>query len=137
VLLFQAIAKLLLMVVLFLAIPFGTIAYLIGYGSFDRDTTLAVLSVLMGLKVLAAMMLPLAHQDFLKRIGLMVLFASSLIANIIISFLHSFPPEVLVSITDALAAIVAVICAVCWSIPLLIGAVIAIIKSVLSLRGAV
>ncbi|MBC6935798.1 MAG: hypothetical protein DWB42_08130 [Chloroflexi bacterium] len=126
-LIFIAIAALLLMVMLFLSFPFGTIAYFIIFGSFDRGGAMAVLGVLMFLKIAFTVVLILSHQRFLQNRGLMLILLTSFVANIIVSFLISFPPDVFVSITDALAAIVMGIIAVIWLIILLIGAIPAIL----------
>ncbi len=127
-LIFLTIAAVLTMIVLLLAVPFGTIIYLIVYGSFDRSATSAVLVVVMAFKIAAIICIPLAHQGFLQRIGLVLLALSSLIGSIVVSFLHNLPPGILVSITDAIAGIIVALCGLIWSIPLLIAAIISMIK---------
>jgi hypothetical protein len=124
-----AIILLLLMIGLLLAFPFGTIAYLVLYGSFDTDTARAILSLLMVLKLGFAILLLLGHQRFLQNKGLVLIVITSLIGNVVISFLQGFPPGFLVSITDCIAAIVVVILAVIWAIVLLIGSIPAILKT--------
>ena len=54
---------------------------------------------------------------------------TSLVANIIVSFLHGLPPGFLVSITDSIAAIIIGIIAVIWGIVVLVGALTAIVRS--------
>ena len=56
--------------------------------------------------------------------------ALSLLGNVIITFLHGFPPGFLVSITDVIGAIIVAILAVIWAIFLLIGAIPAILASI-------
>jgi hypothetical protein len=135
VLLFVAFGLLMLMVGLFLSVPFGTLAYLAIFGFFDRGGAAATLSLLMLLKLGFAVCLVLAHQRFLtmKRIVLLVL--TSLLANVIVSFLHGLVPVFLVSITDAVAALVVGILALVWALVMLVGSILSIVK-VLQLRKA-
>ncbi len=125
---FAALLMLLLMVALLLAVPFGTIVYLAVYGFFDRGGASAVLSVLMLLKIGFAVFLVLAQQRFLQNRGLVLLVISSLVANIVISFLQGFVPIILVSITDAVGAIIMSVCGCIWWILALIGAIPAILR---------
>ena len=120
---FTAIAALTLMVTLLLAIPFGTIIYLIGYGSFDRGLASVMLSAIMTLKFLFAGCLVFAHQGFLKMKGLVLIVVTSLVAGVVVSFLHGLVPTILVSITDAIAAIVVAILAALWALFFLIGSI--------------
>jgi hypothetical protein len=130
VLIIGTFVKVLIMIALFLAAPFGTLAYLAMYGSFNRGGAAVVLSLSMFLKVAGAVLLVLAHQRFLQNKGLVLLIATSLVANIVVGFLHGLVPIVLVSITDGIAAIIVGILAVIWGIVLLVGSIIAIVKAV-------
>jgi len=136
VLLVIAILELILMVVLFFAIPFGTIAYLIIWGSFPRGEASAMLSVLMFLKFVFAGGLVLAQPRFIQNKGLVLLVVVSLVCNVVAAFLHGMVPGILVSITDALAAIVFAVVAIVLAIVLLIGAIPAVIRSIQSARSA-
>ena len=127
VLIFVALANLLLMIGLFFAIPFGTIAYLILWGDFPKTAAAVILSLLMALKIGTSICLLIAHQRFLKDIGLILLILTSFLATIIVSFLHGIVPGPLVSITDALAAIIVGILALIWAIVVLIGSIIAVV----------
>lgn len=129
-LVFLALGKLLLMVGLFLSVPFGTIAYFAAFASFPRDAAAAVLSGIMLLKIGFIVCLLLAQQRFLQNKGLVLLILTSLLGNLIVSLLHGFVPGFLVSITDALAAIILAIIALIWLIVLFIGAIPAIIKAI-------
>lgn len=129
VLIFVALAQLLLMIGLFFAIPFGTIAYLIIWGDFPKGTAAVILSLLMALKIGAAICLPIAHQRFLTAKGLIILILTSFVATIIVSFLHGLVPGPLVSITDAVAAIIVGIIALIWAIVILIGSIIAVVMA--------
>jgi hypothetical protein len=121
---------LIIMVTLLLAPIFGTIAYLAIYGHFERGAAAATLSLIMALKIGFVVCLLLAHQRFLQNKGLVLIILTSLLANLIISFLHNFVPGILVSITDAIGAIIVGILAVIWAIVLLVFAIISIIKAV-------
>ncbi|MEP7104813.1 MAG: hypothetical protein ABI838_03085 [Chloroflexota bacterium] len=129
ILVFATLQLLLLMLALLLAVPFGTIAYLALFGSFDRGGAAVLLSLLMLLKIAFAVCMVLAQQRFLQAKGLVVLVILSLVVNIVVSFLQALPPGVLVSITDAIAAIVVGIVGIIVAIVLLVFAVIATLKS--------
>ena len=58
----------------------------------------------------------------------MLLILTSLLANAVVSFLHGLVPIVLVSITDALGAIVVSVLALIWAVVLLVGALVSIVK---------
>lgn len=127
---FIALGELILMVTLFLAIPFGTLIYLAKYGSFDRGTASAILSLVMLLKLGFAGFLVLAQQRFVTIKGLVLITITSLVAVLIVQFLHGLVPGILVSITDAIAGIIVAILGVIWAILLLIGSLISIFKAI-------
>lgn len=129
VLLFVAIALVLLMVALFFAFPFGTIAYLIIWGSFPVGQTTALLALIMFLKLVFCVFLLIAQPGFLKNKGLILMTVTSLVCNIVVSFLQGLVPDILVSITDAVAAIVCAIVAIIWGIVLLIGSIPGIVRA--------
>jgi len=119
----------LLMVGLLLAPIFGTAFYLAVYGHFDTGAAAATLSILMILKIVFAICLVLAHERFLQNKGLVLLILTTLLAQIITSFLQGFPPGILVSITDAVAGLITVILTALWTIFFLIGGVISVVKA--------
>jgi hypothetical protein len=128
-----ALAKLLTMVALLLSIPFGTLVYLIVYGSFDKGSALAVLSLLFTLKLLVGGALVATHQRFLENKGLVLMILTTLLVNVVLSFLFGLLPGILASIVDAVAAILAGIVAVIWALILAIGAIVAIVLAIKSL----
>jgi len=130
VMIFLAIGFLILMISLLLAVPFGTIVYLAIYGFFNRGGASAILSLLMLLKIIFAVCLIIAEQRFLENRGLVLLIISSLIANIIVSFLQGFVPGILVSITDDIAGIVVALCGCIWWVLALITAIPAILNAI-------
>jgi hypothetical protein len=121
---------LMVMVGLFLAAPFGTLVYLGIWGFFERGSASATLGILLFLKLATAVLLVLAQRDFIKNKGLLFLLGFSLLLNLLTSFLHNFPPGILVSITDALAALIILIVAIIWALLVLIGSIIATIKAI-------
>ncbi len=123
-------ALLMLMISLFLAVPFGTIAYLAVWGTFDTSGAHVALSLTMLLKIIFAVCLVLAHQRFLQNKGLVLIIITSLVANLIIAFLQGLVPGILVSITDDLAAIIVAILAAIWAVVYLIGGVVSVVKVV-------
>jgi hypothetical protein len=129
VLVVVAVVELVTMVTLLFAFPFGTLAYLIIWGSFPRSGLAVVLSVLMALKLTFGGALVLAQQRFVQNKGLVALTLTSLVANLVVAFLHAMVPGVLVSVTDAIAGIVVAVVAIVWAVVLLVGAVTGIVVS--------
>ena len=127
---FRALAQLVLMVSLLLAFPFGTIVYLIIWGFFDRGGAAIALGLLMLVKTVIAVCLAAAHQSFVTDKGLLVMVAASLIANLVVSFLHGLVPGFLVSITDAIAAIVVAIIGIIVAILSLAGSIVSIVRAI-------
>jgi hypothetical protein len=130
VLLIVAFILLMLMVAMFLAAPFGTIAYLVIYGSFDTGAATAILGVLMLLKLAGCVCLLIAHPRFLQNKGLVFLILTALLGQFVLTFLHALVPGILVSITDTLGAIVVAVLALIWLVVMLIFSVISIVKAV-------
>jgi hypothetical protein len=128
-LLLALIPSLILMVSLFLAVPFGTLAYLAGYGFFNRGGASMLLGILMALKLGFAACIVVAQQRFLQNRGLVLLILTSVLCVVIVGFLHGIVPIILVSITDAIAAIVLAILAAIWALVLLIGSVGSVLKA--------
>lgn len=124
-----ALPKLLLMVALFLATPFGTIAYLAVYGFFNRGGASVTLGLLMALKLGMVVCLVVAQQKMLQIRGLVLLILTSLLAGVIVSLLHGIVPGFLVSITDALAALIVAILAAIWAIFLLLFSVGSVLRA--------
>jgi hypothetical protein len=74
-------------------------------------------------------LLLLAQQRFLQNRGLVLLILSSLVCNIVLSFLHGLVPGFLVSITDALGGIIVAVCGLIWWVMALIGAIPAVLRA--------
>ncbi len=131
---YAALAAMIKMTVLLFAFPFGTIIYMCRYASFDRSGAAVILSLLMLLKIGVGGSILLAEQDFLKNLGLVVIFFMALVANVIVVFLHSLVPRFLVSITDAVGGIVMGVIGI---VLVLILAIFGIISLIMSLPGLI
>jgi hypothetical protein len=127
---FTALIFLLIMVTMLLAPIFGTIAYFVIYGDFDRSGAAITLSTIMTLKLVFIVLLLLAHQKFVENKSLVLLILTSLLCNLIIGFLHNFLPIFLVSITDAVGGIIVAIIAIIWLIIFLVMAIVSIVKAI-------
>ena len=136
-LIFAAFTLLMLMLSLLVAVPFGTIVYLGLWGHFARGAAAGTLALVMLLKIAFLILLVVAHQRFLQNKGLVILVGVSLGLTWLIGFVHAFLPIILVSIGDQLMALVICIVAAIWLLLLLIGAILATIKAIISLRQAV
>lgn len=134
VLAFAAFGLLMLMVTLLVAVPFGTIAYIAGFGSFATGAAGATLLLIMALKVAFCVLLILAHQGFLKNKGIVILTAASMGLTWVVGFLHALPPRFLVSILDAVGALVIAIVGAVWLLVLLVGSILATISALRSVR---
>lgn len=124
-----------LMVGLFLAPPFGTIAYLARWGAFPRGGAQATLALLLLLKLGFCGFALAATPRFLQQKALVVGVILSFVLQIVVSFLHNLVPIILVSITDAVAAIIVVIVAIVWAIWVLVGSLVGTVR-ILRLRRA-
>lgn len=121
---------LIVMVTLLLSPIFGTLAYFVAFGFFSTDAARITLGLVMTLKLFFAGCLFVAHQRFLQNKGLVMMILTSLVATFIIAFLHGLVPGFLVSITDAIGAIIVGILALIWAILLLISSVSSILKAI-------
>jgi hypothetical protein len=130
VLLVIAFVEMTIMVSLFVAAPFGLIAYLVIWGFFPRGEAATVLALLMFLKLVFGGFLILAQPRFLQNKGLVALVVTSLVATIVVAFLHGLVPIILVSILDDLAAVIIAVVAIIWAVILLVGSIPAVVKSV-------
>ena len=125
-----ALAKLLLMVGLFVAAPFGTIAYLIVWGSFPVGEAAVLLGLLLLLKLAFVGFLVVSQPRFLRVKGLMALLVASVVLQLVLGLIHGFLPRVVVSIGDELWALVTAVVAVVWAVVMLVMAIPAIVNAV-------
>ncbi len=73
-------------------------------------------------------LLVLAQQRFLKGKGLMLLLVTAALLTFVTSLLHSIVPGFLVSITDALAALITAIVSAIWALLVLIWGIVAAVR---------
>lgn len=125
-LIFTGLQALGVMLSLLLAPPFGTVAYLAVWGHFDRSAASQVLAMLLLLKLGCGVCLLLAHPRFLLLKGLVLLWGTSVVAGLLVAFLHGMVPGPLVSITDLVGAIVVAVVGLLWAV----HAVVASLRSV-------
>ncbi|THF86054.1 hypothetical protein E7T09_12470 [Deinococcus sp. KSM4-11] len=109
---------------------FGFPVYLGLFGHFDRSGAAATLALLMTLKVAFVILLVLAQQRFLQNRSLVLLILTSIVSSLLLAWLHALVPGLLVSVTDAIGAIVVAILAFMWGVLLLIGGAVATVKSI-------
>jgi hypothetical protein len=130
VLLIVAISLLLFMLGLLASPPFGTITYIALFAFFNKGGALITLTLLLFLKLGFGGSLLAAQQGFLKNKGLVLIVATSIVANIIVMLLHGLVPGFLASVTDAIAAIVVAVLALLWTIFLLFGSIFSVLRAV-------
>lgn len=129
---FTALSLLMLLVALLLAVPFGPIAYAgMGYGSFKTGAAATTLGLVLLSKLASGGFLVAAHQRFMQNKGLVLMIATSLLASVMLSFLHGIVNVFLVSVTDLIGAVIIAVVAVVWSAVSLFFSIISIRRAVL------
>jgi hypothetical protein len=130
----SAFTVLTVMLSLLLSVPFGTIVYFAVFGDFDTDRSRLILGLVMAFQIGGLIMVALAAPGILKNLQLMLLSGASVLFAFLLGFLHAFPPNFLVSIVDAIAAIVFGIVGTIWFLLLLFSGIASLLRTV---RGAV
>ncbi|MDO3705200.1 hypothetical protein Q3W71_26365 [Micromonospora sp. C28SCA-DRY-2] len=125
-----ALVELSVMVSLFLAAPFGTLAYLALWGFFPVGEAALLLGLVLLLKLAWAGLLLAAQPRFAQNKGLVALALTTLLCTVVLEFLHRLVPVILVSIVDDIGALVFAVVALVWGVVLLVGSVPAIVKAV-------
>lgn len=125
-----AFAQLLLMIGLFVAVPFGTLAYLAIWGFFPVGDAALVLGLLLVLKIALVFLLVAAQQRFLQVKGLMALIAVSVLLQVVLGLIHGFLPVPVVAIGDQFWALVTAVIAIVWALVMLIGSIPAVVNAV-------
>lgn len=129
---FVAIAKLLIMVGLLVAFPFGPLIYLAIFGWFAKGAAAATLTIALILKIVVGVLLFLGDRSILKSPAVVILFLLSIVSGILVMLLHAIVPMMLVSITDAVAAIIVGIIAAIWSIiSLILAGIVQLIGTII------
>lgn len=99
------------------------------YHLFPNNLAATTLGFIMSCKLGSVAALVVAHQRFLENKGFMLLIGTSLLATVIISFLHGFVPGPLVTVTDVFGALVVVVLALIWAVLGLIFGAISVYKA--------
>ncbi len=123
------IAKLLFMLGLLLAFPFGPLIYLALFGFFARPAAAATLFFALLGKAATGILLVIGNRTMLKVPSMVILILCTILCGIIVAFLHAIVPLFLVSVTDSLAAIIVGIIVLIWSIWFLIGGIVQLITA--------
>lgn len=105
-----------LMISLLLAAPFGTITYFVRWGFFPRSAAQGVLAAVLLLRLVTSGCLVAAMPRVRKQVRLLAMMATGYVAHFLVAILHALVPLPLVSITDAVAAIVVAIMATGWAL---------------------
>lgn len=127
---------LLLVMIALLSSFFGWVVYLAVFGFFDTGSAATVLAAVTFFKLACLVLLVLAEQDFIKSFRFLLLVGISLLCDLLLSFLQGLPPGVLVSVTDAVGAIVIAIVAIIYAVVQLVFAIVSIVRAVLELFRA-
>ena len=117
-----AIARLRFLSALYLSPPFGTLTYLLRYGTFPRAAALAALVAVMAAKAAACVALTGAGVGAAAR-GVAGLAVTAVMATVVTAACYAWAPPALVPITDAVAAAVAGVAAIGWAGVMVSGAV--------------
>lgn len=125
-----AFIQLMVMIGLFVAAPFGTIAYLAIWGFFPTGESATVLGLLLFLKLVFLGFLVFAQQRFLKIVALMIHIALSFVLQLLLGLIQGFLPFVLVSIGDQLWALVIAIVALIGTLVSLVSSIPAVVNAV-------
>jgi hypothetical protein len=125
-----------LMVTLLLAAPFGTLAYFAVWGHFPTGPARISVALVMSLKLIGIGLIAASHLTLLKNKFFLVLAGCSIGLTFVLGLLYAFPPRFLVSITDAIGALIAAIVAFVWMVIVLIGAIFAVIRAARSVVPA-
>ena len=125
-----ALVQLLLMIGLFVAVPFGTLAYLEIWGFFPVPEAALVLGLLLLLKLVMTALLVAAQPRFLRVKGLVALIAVSLLLQLVLGLIHGFLPRPVVAIGDQFWALVTAVVAIVWALVMLVVSIPAIVNAV-------
>jgi len=103
--------------------------YLAVFADFRTGDAAVVLALSQLLKLGAALALVIAHPKFLENRGLVVIIVMSLALGILLGILHAFP-GIIVSITDAVGAVIIAIIALIRAAGFAIGGLLSLRKAV-------
>ena len=127
---YKAFSLFFLMIGLLFSPPFGTAAYSLNWGRFPTVGAKKILSVVMFLQVGGLLAAVLVNPTLIKNVGLVFLGGTAIGLTVLLGFLHALPPSFVVSITDAVGAIIACIVSSIWMLIFCFSGVKSTIKSV-------
>lgn len=120
VMIIAAIGSLMLMLSLLLSVPFGTIVYLILFGSFRTGLLVSTLGVVSFLRAAGLLLLLGSSWRYLKNKSLILMIGTGYLCGIITGFALGLTPGIVHAIVDAVLAIIFGILAAIWALILLI-----------------
>lgn len=120
VMIIAAIGTLMLMLSLLLSVPFGTIVYLILFGSFRTGVLVGTLGVVSFLRGLGLLLLLGSSWRYLKNKSLILMIGTGYLCGIIAGFALGLTPGIVHAIVDAVLAILFSVFAAIWALILLI-----------------
>ena len=124
-----SLARLLLMIGLLLAVPFGTLAYLAIWGFFPTGKAALLLGALLFFKLVAVGFLVASQPRFLAIKGLVALIVVSIVLQLVLGLVQGWLPRVLVSIGDEVVALVTAVVALVWALVTLVVSIVAVVKA--------
>ena len=133
VLIYLTFVLLVLMVSMLLAVPFGTIAYLVIWADFPSGQVRAALALIMLLKLSGVGLLAVGSPGLLKNKGLVILMLFSVGSTFVTGLLIALVPGIVAAIADVIGALIAAVLGTIWLLVMLIGAIFAVIRAVRSL----
>lgn len=123
---FILIAKIMFMIGLLIAPIFGTIAYFSLYGSYNKEKVLNIIQILQPLRISMITALLYTNIKYISNLGLVFIFATTMLLTWGLSFAYSLIPGFLLSIADGILAVIVLIVALIWSIKFLISSIISL-----------
>jgi hypothetical protein len=122
----KAILKLIIMIGLLLALPFGPLIYLAVYGTFPKGLVLTMGGLGLLCKIVAAVLLWIGANQVIRVKSAALLLLTGFVTFFIIEFVLGFVPSPFASIADAIIGIIIAIIVILWSIFILIGSILGV-----------
>ncbi|WP_208348312.1 hypothetical protein [Pseudaestuariivita rosea] len=120
IVLILAIVKLMLMLSLLLAVPFGTIVYMIIFASFNTGAVTIAVGLITLLRAVAFVLLLVSSWRYLKNKTLVFIVITGFLIGLLMGIVFALLPGMLHSIGDAVLAIIIAILGLIWALILFI-----------------
>lgn len=127
--LLAALALLAVMVGLFLAPPFGTIAYLAKWAAFPRGSATTLLGIALVCRLGFFGFALAASPRLLKQKAFMAMAITGLLLQLMVGLMHGLVPLPVVSIIDAVAALIVAIVAIVWAAIVAVGSLVGTVRA--------